>query len=914
MSPKKAFSLLLIIAMIAPLVLAIPSAQAQEEGDPNWVDINTLTPEIMADERFQFNPLGVKEIRYALNLLIDRSLIVDNIMEGSADAMLTALRPNHPAYDIIDVEAIEEEYGLFPAGDVDTAVQVYMDALKKLNETYSEYGMYLVFKKGEDDKEWLYFVKPDGTEQQVKIYFIIRIEDERKQIGEQIAAWIEEYFKIKVEKVEKERSVVTPIIYGTNPASYGFDTHPWHIYTEGWVSMTDDPPYYARYDAAFFYASLRGYGPNHRVTDWWYYYNPESYDLGLKLYFETYTPDMVDQLWEDIRKMLEIGIQDSIRAFITNNLEYFMVNSQDVDIPVYGKQTGLWSAWGLRTATAQDGTITALEFSSTGALFMSAWNPILGFNDVYSSLIWDQVHSFGMYPHFETGIPTETTASYSVTTDYNKDDEGNIVGNLQVPDNAIVFDPVENKWIPINQAVAEGKTYIPGVEDLANAGGKVPVKVVFNYAPIKWHYGEDFSIFDVLGSMAFSYEWAVDDSEITGEPDPYYDAEYATNAYQVLSLIKGIEVVNDTALAVYTDYIDVDPALIAYSVLMYASIPFDLLASMEKLVVEDMGDTNYGWTTREETGETGVDMLIHYNEIKTKAEELAANPEIYYFNGLEDLGINVNIDPAARFSKLVEWINSRGHAVVSNGPFYVEEYNPDANYFVLKSIENLGFDKISYIGVDMQVPNVDTIEFKTVTTQEAGIEAIKSGEADVFLWSMSRAKIGDIPDTVMLIPTSSTMYNLGFNPVSNVYDSNKEGTVPLKDKELPGQVIPGLVLFNPQQVLQEYATQTPTETPTETATPTPTPTETETTPTQETTPPQQTQTPTETQPPTPGTVTVTVTQTVTQTATQMQTVTQTATVTETVTVTTGGGNTALIAGVVIVIVIVAAAAALMRRQ
>jgi hypothetical protein len=372
--------LLLVLMLAAPIFVVLgttPVANAEEEN-PNWVDINKLNNKIFDDEHFQFNPFGVREIRRALDILINRQFLVDNILMGGALPQLTAIRPSHPAYELLGIDDIAAEYGLYPAGDVQTALNMYNNALAKLNDTYHQYGFNLVFKKGEDGKTWLYFVTPDCTEKQVKIYFVIRIEDERKQIGEQIANWIEQYFHIKVERVERERSVVTPIIYGTNPATYGFKTHPWHLYTEGWVSMGDDPTYYARYDAAFFLAPLRGYGPNHRHTNWWYYYNPEGYKLGVDLYYKTYTPEMVDQLWNDTIKMVKIGLHDTIRSWLTNGLEYFMVNNQKVNIPYYGNQSGLWSNWGLRTATSTDGTIVALEFSSTGALFMSAWNPVLG--------------------------------------------------------------------------------------------------------------------------------------------------------------------------------------------------------------------------------------------------------------------------------------------------------------------------------------------------------------------------------------------------------------------------------------------------------------------------------------------------------------------------------------------------------
>ncbi len=909
--------ILLILAMLIPSALTF--AQSEEQGNPNWVDINKLNNKIFDDVHFQFNPMGVKEIRHALDVLINREFLIDNILMGGGLPELTAIRPSHPAYPILNIDEIAEKHDLYPAGDIQKAVEIYNNALAKLNATYHEYGFSLVFKKGSDGKTWLYLVTPDGTEKLVKIYFVIRIEDERKQIGEQIANWIEQYFHIKVVRIERERGVVTPIIYGTNPASFGFKTNPWTLYTEGWISMGDDPTYYARYDAAFFDAPLRGYGPNHRISQWWYYYNPEAYKLGLDLYFKTYTPEMVNQLWNDTRHMIDIGRTDAIRIWIANTLEYFMVNNKHVRIPYYGNQSGLWSNWGLRTATSTTGSIVALEFSSTGGLFMSPWNTVLGLNDVYGRLIWDQVASTGMYSHYHTGIPTETTLTYSYHHNYTVTSEGDIVGHIKVPDDAIVFDPVEKKWIPIKQAAEENKTYIPGVSGYKEYNGEMPVELIFNYDKLHWHDGANMTLADILGTLAFEYEWAVDTSKYTNQTDLYYDSEYAENAYPTLDLIKGIKIINDTALAVYTDYVDVDPALVAYTIYPYATIPYDLLAAMEWAVVNDPGGTNYGWTTRETTGEVGIDMLIHGDVIKEAAQKVAQTG-VYYFNGLSDLGYNFGSHLADRVNLLVNWINEHGHAAVSNGPFYVDSYNPQANQLVLKSITNLGFPKIHYHGVNISVPNVNEIVFKSVTTIDAGIAAVKEGSADVFLYSRPISQIGEVPSTVTLIPTSSGYIDLATNLVSNVYDSNKPGEIQLRGETIKGALIPGLVLYNPEEVLKPAtATTTSPTTTTPTTTTTSAPATTTTSPTTTTTTPATTTTTTTTQTTTattPATTTTTTTTSVpattttttTTTSAPATTTTSPTTTTTTTATTTHGVSGALVGGIVVIIIVIAVAA------
>jgi hypothetical protein len=137
------------------------------------------------------------------------------------------------------------------------------------------------------------------------------------------------------------------VIYGSNPASYSFKTNPWHLYTAAWGATADEPPQLARSDVAFFYAPLLGYGPNHRNTAFWYLFDQDAYNLGVQLSFGTYTPDMEKQLYQDIVKMLEWGLDQAFRIGVVNTAEYFMVNTKLVNIPFWGKTTGLLSPWGL---------------------------------------------------------------------------------------------------------------------------------------------------------------------------------------------------------------------------------------------------------------------------------------------------------------------------------------------------------------------------------------------------------------------------------------------------------------------------------------------------------------------------------------------------------------------------------------
>jgi len=459
-------------------------------------------------------------------------------------------------------------------------------------------------------------------------------------------------------------------------------------------------------------------------------------------------------------------------------------------------------------------TIKLLEFSSSGGLFMSPWNPVLGFTDIYSQNLWQHVREWGLYSAPDTGMPVETTATYQYIGNYTV--EGTTaVPHIVIPANALVFDPFMLKWVPVSVAAANqtyasyinntGVENIPGgfllsVGNYLQGNGKAPVEIIFNFDQIPWHTGINFSVADVLAWLAFMWRWTTDTSVLTNQTDQYYEADYAGTVGPTVGMIEGVQIINDTAIAVYTNYVDVDPSLIANTIIPYPQVPYELLASMELAVVNS---TNLWWedkTTPEGGTLTGIDMLVNAPEIKAAAQALTPS-KLYYFNGLSTYGYNYGNDLSTRTTALVNWINAHGVAAVSNGPFYVDSFNAQSNTLVLKSRTFLGLSKIKYHYKNLVVPGLDEILVESVTTEDAGIQAVKSGTADVFFYAEPISKIGTVPSTVTLIPSTTTYNDISVNPVSNIYDPTKPGKIQLKDRTLNGTVIPGLVLYNPGIVL-----------------------------------------------------------------------------------------------------------------
>ncbi len=623
----------------------------------NWVNIT----DIKNYANLHFNPFALWKVRFALNFLIDRDLIIRTIYGGSAAPALGCITPSHPAYP--KLKYIYSELGLTPSGNKEKAVKLFMEAMKQANETLKKYHMMLVLlpdKSSPTGKFW-YFVKPDGSKEPITIYFVIRIEDERLYVGRQVANWIERYWNLKVVRIERSRSVVTPVIYGNNlvKTSSRIGNVVWTLYTEGWVSMGEEPAIYARYDVAFFYGPLWGYGPNTMMTTFWYWWNATMYKLGYDLNYGSFTQKTEGKLWKEIEELLLMGVQQSPRVFVTENWEFAPVNRDRVVQLVPGVATGIWNMWALRTLKTVDGKATIMEYSAQGALFMSAWNPVLGFTDVYSELMGRQVRDFAFYSSPITGMPVPIRVKGF-----------KVLYNVTVPNDAYVY----NSSIGVKKWV-----------ESPYAGKKVNAEVIVNFNLGKWHDGNPVTLADVMYWYGFYWEWSHDDSK-NNVTDPYYDPEIAQSMGYTMSLIKGIKIINSTTIAIYTSYLDVTPSLIAQSVVIWPDMPWYVMDAAEYLVAHAIKPTGgtlpYGWTTREGQS-VGISFInpTHAKDVMNTMEKLMNEKfvprYITTFPGLTGYSVT-------EYENGIKFIQEHGNAMISNGPFYVDSYNPNSRTLVMK--------------------------------------------------------------------------------------------------------------------------------------------------------------------------------------------------------------------------------------
>ena len=627
--------------------------------------LNTTAGEV------RFNPFNIKEVRFAMNFVLNRKYLVDEILLGGGEPMYSPIMAPNPFHEWI--EPTIEELGFTPEGDLELGKTLIDRALTEVAQQL-EGTDYTLEKVPDPDAPagfWWRFSGPGvpGGEEIVTVDFIVRVEDERREGGYAFANWIEET-GIKVNVVEMERRRAISTVYLTNPRDYL-----WSIYTEGWIALSDYP--YVEFDGVFFYSSIFGFVPAYPISDWIVYNNTEINEIALKFVQGTVaTPEEYRQLVVDI---IRLGMEDSVRIFAVTTYEYWATSRRATNI-VPGFVTGPANPWFYRTVTTPDGIVRLLEFSAEGPLFLTVWNPVLGFTGYYAEIIRMAARDFGIFPHPRTGEPVAVRSDFVVEKDFVIE-EGALVGQISVPADAVVFDPVDEEWV----SVGSGVTAIS--------------KITYNFMFSNFHHGVPMTIADVMASLAFTYEWA----SLDLEGDPFYDSSIDSSSSPYLATIKGIRVLNDTSIEVYVDYFHpYSDGTIADNYDFFTDIPVEIWVAMEYLVVSDgpSTGTNYYWEDVE--NEVGLDLIS-----PTHAEDMAAAAAVLRTEGwtVEVGGSVVRsgdapfIPPYAapwltaeemtqRYQALEDFVNTYGHAYISNGPFFISQYRPEERFMELDAFRD----------------------------------------------------------------------------------------------------------------------------------------------------------------------------------------------------------------------------------
>ncbi|KAF6244669.1 ABC transporter substrate-binding protein [Nitrosopumilus sp. b2] len=567
----------------------------------------------------KFNPFSIKEIRFALNYLVDRKLIVNELMGGYGSPIISYYSTSDPEYLTI-LEELEIFNFKYNPG---LAEEIITKALKE---------------KGAIKKEGKWKI----NENPIEIKIFIRSDDPvRKSIGEILAIELERIgFVVKKDFGDLNKAFV--VVYGSNPSELQ-----WSLYTEGWGRSA-----FVKYDSVGLgqmYSPWFSNMPGFNDPSYWNYENNKLDEITQKIYtgeFET-----SEKRSELIREAVVEGIDESVRIFLASKIDQYVVNER-VSGVVNDFGAGVPSRFTpINAQSDSDELVIGVK-----QIYQGAWNPVMGLTDSYSRHIWGTISDPGTFKHPFTGETFPIRTSWQVET-------AGPDGNLIVPTKAIMWNPTLQKWENIKP------------ETMATS------KVVLDFNFGNWHHGQRIDMNDILYSLYFTIEWGTQ----IDENDRTFDTEFTPRAAQSIQTIKGINQIDKDTIEVYVDYWHFDEGEIADWAVIWNTMPWEISAAMEKAVLDGKASFSRSGATSKNVNWISLIVPNDANLVKDYLSDFRNSnyiPISLKQNNLESKYYQ------ERFESAIKWIDEKNHAVISNGPFYLESYSPESRTILVTAFDD----------------------------------------------------------------------------------------------------------------------------------------------------------------------------------------------------------------------------------
>ena len=603
-------------------------------------------------ESEKFNPFSIKEVRFALNYLVDRKLIVNELMGGFGSPIISYYGPSVPEYLTVieQLESFNFKYNPGLANEI-------------INKALKEKGAEKINGK------W------QMNEESITITMFIRSDDPvRKSIGEILAVELEKIgFTVKKDFGDLNKAYV--IVYGSNPSDLK-----WNLYTEGWARSD-----FVRYDSiglAQMYSPWFSNMPGFNDPTYWNYKNDKIDELTQTIYTGDF--ESSKERTELIQDAMVEGVNESVRIFLASKINQYVANEKVSGI-VNDFGAGVPSRFTPINAKSDDNEFVI----GVKQIYQAAWNPVMGLSDSYSRHIWGIISDPATFKHPFTGETFPVRAKWQVET-------AGPNGKLDVPQEAKSWNPILQKWDNVAS------------DTLATS------KVVFDFNFSNWHNGEKMDMNDILHSLYFTTEWGTQ----TDENDKTFDTEFTPRAAQSIETIIGVNPIDEDTLEVYVDYWHFDEGEIADWAILWNSMPWEVTVAMEKAVMDGKVSFSRSGATSKNVNWLSLIIPNDANIIKDYLQEFKENN--YIPEALNENNQNLKYYQD-RYDSSIKWIENNNHAVISNGPFYLESYAPESRTITVKAFDDDSYpfkiDKWKEFE-DTKFPMIEKINMKKIIQKD----------------------------------------------------------------------------------------------------------------------------------------------------------------------------------------------------
>ena len=562
----------------------------------------------------KLNPFAVPRIREALNWLVNRQHIQQEIMGGMSRPRWLPLNTASRDYAALaDVaRALELQY----AYDQVQAQQVIAQEMLNLPGVTRVGG------------QWRYNNAP------VEIIVLIRVEDQRRAIGDYVSDQLET-LGFTVIREYKTAGQASPIWIHGDPAEGRF-----HIYTGGWIST--EVPRDLSDNFAFFYTNMGLDFPLWQA----YTPTPEFYELARQLREREFST--LEERRAMMAQALEWALEDSVHLWLHDNLSLTPRRAEvRYASDLYG---GISGSWMWPHTLERTGSFAAPLTIGIPALFQEPWNPLDGsaglydmtfiratsdngvIPDPYTGLAWPQRIASAQIVA-QTGLPIFKTHNW-VTLQF--------APTIAVPGGAWAgWNAATQQFLTVDQVYGEPQT----------ARIKSTVTYPANlFTSVTWHDGSPFSLADIVMHIILNF-----DRDLTD--------------------VKAVRIVSQNPLVIetYTDAYQIDAELnVAAWWPTYRTGPGAWHALALGLLVEEAQEGAFSQWQADEWGAPWLDYAAWPGIIPLE-RKLASAQAANYIPYAPTLSAYITPAQAtARWNALAAWHAARGHFWVGTGPLYLE--------------------------------------------------------------------------------------------------------------------------------------------------------------------------------------------------------------------------------------------------
>lgn len=630
-------------------------------GSYNELSFNPVGPVFAGTNRL--NPFSVPRIREAINWLVDRRHITQEIMGGTGNPRYLPFGTVVPDY--ARLAEVARKLEIRYAHNPERARAVISEEMGKLGAT-------LVGGK------WQYQGQP------VTLIFLIRSEDERRQVGDYVAGLLEG-IGFTVERRYGRFAELAPLWQAADPAAGR-----WHIYTGGWISTVISRDEADNFD--FFYTK-RGLS-----RPLWQAYKPTKEFDEISETLAQRAFKSVEERNKLMARALELAMPDSVRVWLYERVSTWPRRAElKVVSDISGGVSGsfLWP-YTIRYQGRTGGTVRI----GIPGMFVEPWNPVAGSNSIGDTTLyrasqdWASIHNpftgLGMPQRFERaevtvkqGLPV-TKSSDWVTLKF--------APTIRVPGDAIIsWDAKAQRFITVREKHPQGLT--------ANTKAVVWFeKDLFKKS--QWHDGNRLTMGDIMAQMIIGFDRAMEDS-------PIFDPAAVPAFESFEEVFRGFRVLSPDPLVVewYSDTWLMDAEEIAHPAAdafwpacAFGPCPWHTLALGIRADAAGESAFSAAKATRRRVERLNY---IAGPTVATLDRQLEAARGENYIPYAPTLSKFITSEEAKqRWQFLTHWRTGRGHYWVGLGPFIVHRVSPVEKIVELRRFGRFSDPSTRWIGFD----------------------------------------------------------------------------------------------------------------------------------------------------------------------------------------------------------------------